>query len=189
MAWFGRRALGEHLSFPGALDPRPILSASTNATRWVDSLLRSSVTNSPPPGSFPACPPVRNTDAQRRPNVFLSSQSRCHQQSKQLPLRFSPCPKGPTGVLVSVMLHHSTPHGRSHDGGTDASAERRRELGVPPWARHSSVLREEEAPCNRISVVRHDPHAPRPAPGDRDRPQSVFPARLAPKKKRSCARV
>src|SRR6266478_7877140 len=121
--------------------------------------------------------------------IFLTSQSRCHRQSKRPPLRFSPGPKGPTGVLVSAMLHHSTPHERPHDGGTDASAERRRELGVPPWAQHSSVLREEAAPCNRISVVRHDQHAPRPAPGDRDRPQRFFHARLAPKKKRSCARV
>ena len=38
-------------------------------------------------------------------------------------------------------------------------------------------------------MVRHDQRAPRLAPGDRDRPQSVVFARLAPKKWRSFAKI
>src|SRR5260370_5710822 len=101
------------------------------------------------------------------------------------PVHHVPSAEAPTAALAAARLRHSREHAGPSDARTGASAAHREVPGVRPWAQRFSVLQEEADPCNRISVVRHDQRAPRPAPGDRDRPQSVFLARLAPKKWRS----
>ena len=84
----------------------------------------------------------------------------------------------PTHRFQNVLI---TPgrNGRPRDATIDGFGARCRDTNVPPSVLHSCVLRAKASRCNRTLGEPRDPGAPRLAPGDPDRPRSVFAGRLA----------
>src|SRR4030095_1831112 len=163
--------------------------ASTGATRSGDWPVRWPPISSRPPDNFLACPPVRSIAAPPQPNEFLFLRTRYRPQSRPPRIRFFSSPAKQSGALSRVRLRHSTGHWLRNDAATGAYAAHPLGPTAPPWARRFCVRPEAVDPCSTILAARLDPGALRPAPGCRDKPQSVGVARPAPKKRRSCAQT
>src|SRR5258708_13526871 len=91
-----------------------MLPVSTHAGRSANSLARCSSTNSPPPGSSLACPPVHSTGVLLPPNAYLSSPIPCHRLSKLRSVLASAWRAARTGAPLPECLHPSRALGPRH---------------------------------------------------------------------------
>src|SRR5258708_19815093 len=95
-----------------------MLPVSTHAGRSANSLARCSSTNSPPPGSSLACPPVHSTGVLLPPNAYLSSPIPFHRLSKLRSVLASAWRAARTTAPLPECLHPSRAHGPRHGATT-----------------------------------------------------------------------
>src|SRR5258708_18285195 len=109
-----------------------MLPVSTHAGRSANSLARCSSTNSPPPGSSLACPPVHSTGVLLPPNAYLSSPIPCHRLSKLRSVLASAWRAARTGAPFPECLHPSKAHRPQHGATTAVLGPRCWGRGEPP---------------------------------------------------------
>ncbi len=136
-------------------------------------------TNSPPPGSCPACPLARSTDAPPRPTAFLASQSRCHPRSRRPPVRSASSPPEHAHARFPERLRHSRVHPLPNEVATGACAGCFQAPDAPPSAPRSCARPAATARRSRLAMGHGDQRALRLSPVHPCMPQSVFPVGLA----------
>lgn len=159
--------------------PRSKLREGTVAKQSADSLPRCLATDSRPRDSSPAYPPAHSTAGSRPPNASPFSPIRYHPPPRR---RWVPASASPGGCIAAPlpedMRHSRVPEPR-HDVTIDGFGAHCRGKDEPPWVPHSCARRATANPCSTISEEPRDLNAPRRAPGDPDKPRSVFAGRLA----------